>query len=139
MKNKLFFLFCIFVISISFTLTSCHTWAGEGSKKNASTLKNGHGVLLTKTPTNFDDKFGYEVLIYQISPDSTEMTSIKVFVPKNTWDRLPEPDDDTDVNIEYIENIEYGDSESPSSLLSFWDFQFNLCVGYTIDTLSIKK
>lgn len=131
MKNKLFFLFCIFIIS--FTLTSC-SWAGGSSKDNASTMKNGSGFLLTKTPTDFDSKFGYEVLVYQISADSTEMTPIKVFIPKNTWNKLPEPNDNIDVNIQYVENIEYGEkSETP---LTLWDKQFNLCVGYTVNALT---
>lgn len=134
MKNRLFFFFCILVIGISFSLTSCHG-AGNGSKGDASTIKNDSGFLLTKDPTDFDTKFGYEVLVYKTSGDSTKIIPIKVFIPKSTWDKLPEPNEYVDVKIQYIESIEYGGSDDPS----LWDEQFNLCVGYTIDTLSIKK
>lgn len=137
MKNKLFFFFCIFVIGISFSLTSC-SWAGNGSKGNPSTIKNDSGFLLTKTPTDFDVKFGYEVLVYKTSDDSTKIIPIKVFIPKSIWDKLPEPDDYVDVKIQYIESIEYGE-DTHLSEISMWDKQFNLCIGYTIDTLSIEK
>lgn len=135
MKNKLFFFFCIFVIGISFSLTSC-SWAGNDSKGDASTIKNDSGFLLTKTPTDFDVKFGYEVLVYKTSDDSTKIIPIKVFIPKSTWERLPEPDDYVDVNIQYIKSIEYGEGNNPSLI---WDKQFNLCIGYIVDSLSIEK
>ena len=130
--KKLVFL-CIF--GIVFLLSSCVSWSGSDSKKDASTVFNTRGRLVTKTPTDFDKKFGYEVLVYHSSPnDSTRIVDEKVFVSKNTWERLPVPNDTTIVYLEYVEKIEYGYNTNGPSLL--WDIRFNMCIGYTVE---IKK
>jgi hypothetical protein len=131
MKKLLFLCF----IGMVFFLSSCCSWAGDDKKDNASTACNYTGRLVTKTPTDFDVKFGYEVLVYSYSNDSNTIIDKKVFISKNTWERLPVPNDTTIVNIEYVENIEYGENthDIPSVL---WDFQFNMCTGYTVE---IKK
>lgn len=124
-KPIIYSIFALFIF-----LTSCCSWAGDDYKKDASILYNYSGLLTTKIPSDFDDKFGYEVLVYVYSNDSSTITGHEVYVSKNTWERLPEPNDTTIVKIEYVENIEYGKNWFSSVL---WDSQFNLCVGFTVD------
>ena len=122
MKNLIFFLFTVMIFSIS----SC-TWAGRGDFKfvDASTMHNKTGNLVSKKITDYDAKYGYEVSVWNRTKDSLfEYT--KVFVPKSTYERLPEPNDTIQVVLEYIEGIEYGTRDGSPSL---WDARFNLCTG----------
>ena len=116
----------VLTIITMFSLTSCK-WVGGNSKGKASSMDNYVGRLVTKVPLDFDDKFGYEVIVLELKEDSTFKTC-KVLVPRKTWGKLPEPNDSTVVMIEYISDIEYGENGA----VSLYDFQSNICTGYTI-------
>lgn len=128
MKNLIIFFFCI----VTFTLSSC-TWAGKVTSKNpnnASTYKTATGILVSKKITNFDRKFGYEVMVYNTDKNNAQLREYtKVFIAKNTWERIPDPNDSTKITIEYVKDIEYGANDG----LSLWDQQFNFCTGYTVE------
>ncbi len=127
MKTQISLLSLIFIVFTS--LSSC-TWAGQsGKKETTSTLNNKTGILISKNPSDFDKKFGYEIMVWKTAEDSLRQ-NISVFVPKKTWERLPVPNDSTEVTIEYIEDVEYGNNRDNPS---FWDFQFNLCTGFTVN------
>jgi len=121
-KLAVLFLFAVF------SLTACK-YAGDNLKKDVSLKDNNEGHLITKVPSDFDNKFGYEVAVSIVSGDSVSETQ-KVFISQKTWQRLPEPNDTTTVIIEYVQNIEYGNGNY--AFFSFWDFQFNVCTGYRI-------
>ena len=132
--NKILSLFFIIILFLS----SC-TFAGSGKEKTVSSIKNKCGLLLKKIPSDFDEKFGYKALVYEIKGDSSKLIETnKVFISKETWERLPEPNDSISINIEYIENIEYGKGVY-LGFLSLWDYQLNICTGFTIDKLKEKS
>ena len=81
-----------------------------------------------------DWKFGFEVMVWLYADDTAKIVYKKVYVSKNTWERLPSPSDTVIVNIEYVENIEYGKTDYGRSII--WDVRFNMCTGYTVE---IKK
>ena len=88
---------------------------------------------------DFDDKFGFEALVYEIKGDSSKLIETnKVFISKNTWEKLPQPSDSISINIEYVEQIEFGRGDWWNHL-SLWDHQLNICTGFTISTLKKKN
>jgi hypothetical protein len=123
MKKLINFSICLVIIAL--LLTSCKRIdsVGGDARKEASSSFNVVGHLITKAPSDFDKRFGYEVSVIDILKQDSINNISKVFVPKIVWERLPEPNDTTIVNIEYIQNIEYGEIKRS---------QFNLCVGYNV-------
>jgi len=131
MKTRKIFSFLLF-ITLIFVLASCK-WAGGDSFKESPGYCNNQGRLVKKLYSSFDKKFGYETMVNLDPSDSTSLLK-KVFIPAKTWARIPTPNDTTVVYIEYIENIEYG----YNGFLSFWDNQFNLCTGFTVEQIESK-
>jgi hypothetical protein len=127
MKNNLLMLLRMGML---FSFWSC-SYAGTNKKDTVSSIYNDSGTLVTKTPSDFDKKFGYELLVTKILGDSSKMIESKVFVSSQTWKKLPKPTDSIAIIIEYVRDIEYGENGG----VTFWDQRFNLCVGYHIDTL----
>jgi hypothetical protein len=134
MKTRKFLSFLVFIVLILITLSSCCKWAGSNGVNEECCL-NYSGRLLKKSYSDFDRKFGYETVINIDNGDST-MNIVKVFIPQRTWVKLPEPNDTIIVNIQYIKNIEYGSTKDRWG--SFWDFQFNLCTGFTVEKDTVK-
>jgi len=122
MKKHIIFSTLFFVIIF---MTSCISISNI-SKSN--TTGGNHAYLLTKSPVNFDSKLGYEVMVYEPSLDLSKITIFRVFVSKSMWKLLPEPNDKILVDIEYVENITYGD------LFDIRYQEFNMCIDYNVYT-----
>jgi len=116
MKKKVYLL-SLFIVTIC-TLISCNFDNGGNSSQDASTTNNYSGILLSKTPLDFDVALGCEVLVYKILRDSTP-TKTFVWVSKNTFEKIPRPNDSCIVWIEYIKDLQ------PSMRK-----RTNVCVGY---------
>jgi hypothetical protein len=120
----------LFLLAIVTLFTAC-SWAGGGGSNNVSTIYNESSYLLSKKVTDFDPKFGYEVTVYEKDTvDSLKIIENKVFVPKKIFEKIPEPNDSINVIINYIKDVEYGRTRNDHP--AFWDFRFNLCIGYEI-------
>ncbi|MDQ1282179.1 MAG: hypothetical protein QG630_530 [Patescibacteria group bacterium] len=128
MKNLIILLFTSLI-----TLSSCNYQGGD-SRDSVSSLVVDSGFLVSKAPTNFDCKFGYELMVKR-QIDSSKASYNKVYVSKQTYEVLPEPNDFTKVFIYYVKNIEIGEN---TGTLSLYDFQFNFCSGYRIIRIGIK-
>ncbi len=120
----------VFLLILSVFITACK-WSGSDHSVKVSTFNNENCYLMSKKTTDFDRKYGYEVLCYTNDTiDKLKIKDIKVFIPKQIFERIPDPNDTMNVVIYYIKNIEYGDNSGEFSFFSIWDFQFNLCIGY---------
>lgn len=116
MKRKIY-LFSLFIVTIC-TLTSCYFDNGGTTMENASMTFNYSGTLLSKTPLDFDDRLGCEVLVYKVLKDSTPEKTF-VWISKNTFLKIPRPSDSCIVKIEYIKYLKSSNRKDA-----------NVCVGY---------
>lgn len=123
-------LFTFIVIGIS-TFSSCKNAGGDKLEK-ASIYYNTSGILVSKTPSDYDRKYGYEVLVYE-EVDSFLLEDSKVFIPLSTWEKIPVPNDSTRVIIEYISDIAYGAVGGPD--LQIFETNLNLATGFTIENI----
>lgn len=125
MKKILFVL-----LLLPFILNSC-TYVGYDPKEQTSTYLNDSGYILSKTPIEFDRKFGYAVMV--IKPNDTLNTSIsytKIFIPEKIYQKIPEPKDGIKIKIYFLKEIEYGETKYTTF---FWDFRFNLGYDFIVE------